>query len=187
MRRRSSKPTILWPFLSGLLLTSCGDFQDPASGSQGRALAHSSVTQVSLQEMGGSDRHLTPEPSANAVETASLPAPSGEAPASTETTGAGPQRAALVSESAVGQFSSPPQSGASQLSTGGGDNMPPWLSRAGSQPEPVGLRTDLRQGRWPSRGALPHPAMRLDTESTPRRCPPRCNMHLMPVRRPGLQ
>lgn len=139
MRRRSSIQTILWPFLSGMLLVtaSCGDFQDPASGSQGTTLSPPSVSQAPQQRIDGSESQLTPPPPASVVDPASLPAPTDTAPTSTDTFGAGPLGDTPARESDAGQFSPPPHSETTQLSTGGGENMPPWLSRTGPQPESV--------------------------------------------------
>lgn len=134
---RSSIQTMLWPFLSGLLFASCGDVHDPASGSQGTILSHPSLAQAPQQPIGGNDSQLTPPASGDAVDPASLPITTDTAPASTETTGTGPQRDTLANGSAAEQVTPPPLSGTTQLSTGGGDNMPPWLSRDGLQPEPV--------------------------------------------------
>lgn len=139
MRRRSSILTILWPFFPGALLVtaSCGDFQDPASGSQGTTLSHPSVSQAPQQQIDGSESQLTPPPPANAVDPASLPISTGTAPASTETFGAGPRSDTFAGEFPAEQFSPPPHSETTQLSAGGQDNLPPWLSRDGPQPESV--------------------------------------------------
>lgn len=47
--RRLSIQTVLWPFLSGLLLVSCGDFQEPATSPQGTILSHPSLSQTPQQ------------------------------------------------------------------------------------------------------------------------------------------
>lgn len=118
MLRRISLHTTLWPFLSGLLLVSCGDFQDPATGSQGTILSHPSVSQTPQQPIGGNDSPLTPATSGDAVDPANVAAPTD-------------------GSSAAEPFVPQPQAGNTQLSTGGGANMPPWLSRDGLQPEPL--------------------------------------------------
>jgi len=138
MRCRSSILTTLWPFLAGILLASCGDFQDPASDAQGKPLSSPSVSQADQQRIVGSESQLASGPPAYAVNTASLPAPTNTATASAETFGAGSGGDTRANESAAGRFSPPSQSGTAQLSTGGGDNVPPWLSIAGPQPEPRG-------------------------------------------------
>jgi hypothetical protein len=122
MFRRVSIQTILWPFLSGLLLVSCGDFQDPATGSQGTILSHPSVSQTPQQPIGENGSPLTPSTSGDVVDPADVLPP--------------------ADGSTAEPFFPPPQSGNTQLSTGGGDNMPPWLSREGRQPEP--LRSENR-------------------------------------------
>lgn len=127
MRWRSSILTILWPFLSVMLLASCGDFQDPASGSQGTTLSQPSASQAPRQQIDGSESRLTPASAANAVDPASLPARTGTAPPPSETFGAGPRGDTLASESEAGQVSPPSLSETTQttqLSTGGGDNRP---------------------------------------------------------------
>jgi hypothetical protein len=144
MRWRSSILTTLWPFLAGMLLASCGDFQDPASDAQGKPLSYPSVSQADQQQIVGSESQLASGPPAYAVNTASLPAPTNTAPASTETFGAGSGGDTRANESAAGRFSPPPQSGTAQLSTGGGENVPPWLSSAGPQPEPGGSENGPR-------------------------------------------
>lgn len=138
MRRRSSILTIPSLILSGLLLASCGDFQDPASGGQGAPLSYSSVTQVPQQRIGGSESQVTPALPGNAIDPASLPASTDTAPASTQTIGTAYRGDRLASESASEHFSPPPHSESTQLSPSGGENMPPWLSRNGPPSELIG-------------------------------------------------
>jgi hypothetical protein len=149
MRRRSSILTILRPFLLGMLLVtaSCGDFQAPASGLTGQTapasgslrtdLSQGPPSQAPQQQVDQSQNQLTPVPPVYALDSASLPTPTGTAPASTESFGTGSVGDTPQNESAPGQFSPPPHSGTTQLSTSGADNTPPWLSRNGPQPESV--------------------------------------------------
>ncbi len=101
MFRRVSIQTILWPFLSGLLLVSCGDFQDPATGSQGTILSHPSVSQTPQQPIGENGSPLTPSASGDAVDPANVPATADRAAASYETIGGGSQRDTPVNGSAA--------------------------------------------------------------------------------------
>lgn len=134
MRRPSSTQTILWPFLAGALLStaSCGNFQDPASGLQATTLSQPSVSPPApLQQIGGSESQLTLPPPAYAVIPASLPAPTGTAPASTNTFGTGPRSDTLVTP--------PPHSGTTQLSTNEENNWPRTKSvNFGWDPSPSG-------------------------------------------------
>lgn len=77
---QASVRAILWPVLTGLLLltASCGDLQDPASGTQGAFPTQPSVTPVSEQQTGG-----TATPGADA---STFPAESAPALPSPETT-----------------------------------------------------------------------------------------------------
>jgi len=101
MLRRLTIHTVLWPFLSGLLLVSCGDFQEPATGSQGTILSHPSVSQTPQQPIGGNDSPLTPSTSGDAVDPANGPTPAERAPASYQTIGGGTQRDTPVNGSAA--------------------------------------------------------------------------------------
>lgn len=101
MLRRLSTQTVLWPFLSGLLLVSCGDFQEPASGSQGTILSQPSPSQTPQQPIGGNDSPLTPSTSGDAGDPANVPAPADRAPASYETIGGGTPRDTPVNGSAA--------------------------------------------------------------------------------------
>lgn len=101
MLRRLSIQTVLWPFLSGLLLVSCGDFQEPATGSQGTSLSHSFVSQTPQQPIGENGSPLTPSTSGDAIDPANVPAPADRAPAPYETIGGGSQRDAPVNGSAA--------------------------------------------------------------------------------------
>ena len=144
MRWRSSLLTILRPLLSGMLLVtaSCGDFQAPASGLTGQTSPASGsprtdLSQAPQQQVDQSQNQLTPVPPVYALDSASLPTPTGTVPASSETFGTGSVGDTPPNESAPGQFSPPSHSGTTQLSTSGADNNPPWLSRNGPQPESV--------------------------------------------------
>jgi len=137
MHPRSSLATLLWISCSGLLLASCGDFQDPASGSQGTPVSHPSGVMVPQQEIGGTGNQHSSEALGDVVDPASRPITSDMAPASTVSTGTGLQGDAVASESAAGLFSSPPQSGTAQSSTGEGATDLPWLSRNEPQSGPV--------------------------------------------------
>ena len=101
MLRRLSIHTILWLFLSGLLLVSCGDFQEPATGSQGTILSHPSLSRTPQQSIGANDSPLTPSTSGDAVDPANVPAPADRAPASYETIGEGSQRDTPVNGTAA--------------------------------------------------------------------------------------
>lgn len=150
MRWRSSILKILRPLLSGMLLVtaSCGDFQAsssgltgqtaPASGSLRTDLSQALPSQDPQQQVDLSQNQLTPVPPVYALDSASLPTPTGTAPASAETFGTGSVGETPPNESAPGQFSPPPHSETTQLPTSGTDNNPLWLSRNGSQPESVG-------------------------------------------------
>ena len=146
MRRLFSTQTILWPILSGLLLVtaSCGDFQDPPSWPQGLYLSHPSASQAPQDQMGGSESHLTPAYSGAAVGSASLPTSLGMAPGSTDTFAAGTRIDTIANESAGGQLSPPPYSGTTQVSTGGAENIPPWLSPEEPQPAAIGFENRPR-------------------------------------------
>lgn len=84
MRRRSPILTILQPFFPFVLLVmaSCGDFQDPASGSQEASLSLPSVSQAPQQQIDGTDSQLTPPPPENTVDPARPPISTGTAPTS---------------------------------------------------------------------------------------------------------
>ncbi len=84
MRRRSSILTILQPFFPVMLLVmaSCGDSQDPASGSQAPPLSDPSVSQAPQQQIDGSDSQLRSPPPENTVDPARLPISTGTAPTS---------------------------------------------------------------------------------------------------------
>jgi hypothetical protein len=112
-------------------------FKTPPPGSQATSPSHPSVLQAPHQQIGGGKTQSTRAPYEYAVDPASLLPPTGMAPASTETFGAGPLDDTLVSESNIGQFSPPPHSGTTQLSTGGADNMSSWLLCDGPQSESV--------------------------------------------------
>ncbi|MDO9116941.1 MAG: hypothetical protein Q7U39_03225 [Nitrospira sp.] len=97
LRRQAVVQAILWPLLTGLLLVtaSCGDLQDPASGTQGASSTQPSVTPVSGQQTGD-----TATPGADAPAVPAEPAPSLPSPETsqlpTETpSGAPPQALAL--------------------------------------------------------------------------------------------
>lgn len=97
LRRQAVVQAILWPLLTGLLLVtaSCGDLQDPASGTQGASSTQPSVTPVSGQQTGD-----TATPGADAPAVPAEPAPSPPSPETTQLptetpSGAPPQALAL--------------------------------------------------------------------------------------------
>ena len=139
MRRPSPIQTILWPFLSAMLLitASCGDFQDPSSGSPGTTLSYPSGLHAPQQQIARGEDQLTSGPHGSAVDPASLPAPTDMASAATEPFGAGVRGDTRASESTIEQFAPPPHTGTTQLSTGRADNMSPSLSRDEPQPQLV--------------------------------------------------
>lgn len=104
MHRRSSISTLLWISCSCLLLASCGDFQDPATGSQGTILSHPSVSQTPQQPIGENDSPLTPSTSGDTVDPVNVPVPADKAPASNETIGGGSQRDTPVNGPAAQPF-----------------------------------------------------------------------------------
>ena len=139
MHRRSSLSTLLWISCSGLLLASCGDFQDPASGSQGTPGSHPSgviTPQQEIREVGNQPIFEAP---GEVVDPAIQPMTSGTAPASVEPTETEPQGGAPAMESASGPSSIPPQSGTVGSSTGEGTTGLPWLSGAAPPPSTVPL------------------------------------------------
>ena len=97
------------------------------------------------QEIGGTDNQHSSGALGDVVDSASRPITSDMAPASTVSTGTGLQGDAVASESAPGLFSSPPQSGTAQSSTGEGATVLPWLSRNEPQPGPVALENRPRK------------------------------------------
>lgn len=141
---RSSLSTVLWISCSGLLLASCGDFQDPASGSQGIPVSHPSGVMAPQQEIGGTGNQPISGASGEVVDPASQPMTSGTAPASMESTGTEPQGGARAIESASGQSSLPQQSGTVQSSTGEGTTGLPWRSSDGPPPGSTPLENKKR-------------------------------------------
>ena len=142
MRRRSSLSIMLWISCSALLLASCGDFQDPASGSQGTPVSHPSGVMVPQQEIGGTGNQHNSGALGDVVDPASRPITSEMAPASTVSTGTGLREGARATESVSGQSSLPSQSGTVQSSTGEGTTGLPWLS--GTVPPPVTVPPENR-------------------------------------------
>ena len=138
MRRRSSLSTLLWISCSGLLLASCGDFQDPASSSQGIPVSHPSGAMTPQQEIGGGTGNQSISgASGEVVDPANQPMTSGTAPASTEPTGTEPQGGAPAMESASRPPSLPPQSETVGSTTGEGTAGLPWLSGGAPPPSTV--------------------------------------------------
>ncbi|MDP3092214.1 MAG: hypothetical protein Q8N04_16195 [Nitrospira sp.] len=75
--RQGSLQAILWPLLTGLLLVtaSCGDLQDPASGTQEASPAQPSVTPVSQEQTGETAPPLADTSTFPAEPAPSLPPP----------------------------------------------------------------------------------------------------------------
>ena len=137
MLRRLSIQTILWPFLSGLLLVSCGDFQDPATGSQGIPVSHPSGVMTPQPEIGGTGNQPISGAPGEVVNPASQPMTSGTAPASMDQTGTETQGGVRAIESASGSSSLPPLSETVQSSTGEGTTGLPWFSGGAPPPNSV--------------------------------------------------
>ena len=142
MRRRSSLSTILWISCSGLLLASCGDFQDPASSSQGIPVSHPSGAMTPQQVTGGTGNQSISGAPGEVVDPASQPMNSGTAPASMEPTGTEPQGGAPAMESAPGPSSLPSQSETGGSTTGEGTAGLLWLS--GGAPPPGSVPPENR-------------------------------------------